>query len=293
MFVAGIDGGGTSAKLELRFPDEQRVVRRLFGPLNITASAREAYAQRLREIFHYCGDMSECVSLCIGGAGVTKSETGEVVREELRTAGFHGVLKLCGDHEIALRGAINGPGCVLIAGTGSIAYGINETGRDIRVGGYGHLIDDCGSGYAIGRDALSLAVKTLDGRIKPNSLADAVLKAVGVHDGSGVVNYVYSAESKTKIAALAPVVIDSARSGESYSVEILDRNSDDLVHMAETLLRGLHLFSPRVALTGGLLDHANVYQRMTEEKLSKIAEVVKPQHDAAFGAAALAEDAVR
>ena len=292
MFIAGIDGGGTSAKLELRSLDRDQLFRKQFGPLNITSEGRDAYAERLCEIFRACGTMAECVSLCIGGAGVTQHETEEVVREELRTAGFHGLLKLCGDHEIALRGALESPGCILIAGTGSIAYGINEKGQKIRVGGYGHLIDDCGSGYAIGRDALALTVRTIDGRMKPNKLAQAVMETIGTEDTGGVINYVYGGDSaKTKIAALARTVTDAARSGEPNSVKILDRNSDDLFLMAETLIRKLDLRVPKLALAGGLFVSENIYRSMAARKLSAIAEVIKPEHDALYGAAELAAEA--
>lgn len=294
MFIAGIDGGGTSAKLELRDLNGKQLCRKQFGPLSLTAGSREAYAERLREIFRFCGDMSECASLCIGGAGVTQQETGKVVREELQAAGFHGSLKLCGDHEIALRGAVSGTGCILIAGTGSIAYGINEKGEKVRVGGYGHLIDDCGSGYAIGRDALSLTVKTLDGRVPQNMLAQTVLKTIGADNNSGVINYVYNGESsKARIAALTPAVIAAAETNEPYSLDILTRNADDLFLMVKTMIRKLDMFQGKLALTGGLLDSDNLYFRMVSERVSAITEVIKPQHDALFGAAELAEEALK
>ena len=293
MFIAGIDGGGTSAKLELRDPDGQRIVRQEFGPFNITGIGSEAFAARLREIFLFCGNMADCASLCIGGAGVTKNETGELVRAELESAGFTGRLQLCGDHEIALRGAMEGPGCILISGTGSIAYGINERGEKMRVGGHGYLIDDRGSGYAIGRDALALTVQTLDECQPHNRLADAVMNYIGTNNAAGIVNYTYSSETgKDHIAALAPVVLETAETGEAFSMGILKSNADALAGMTEVLTRRLKLDHPRIALAGGLLAHKNLYRSIVTEDLSEFAEVTDPAHDALYGAVSLAEEAL-
>lgn len=294
MFLLGIDGGGTSTKLEMRDRTGKLIFRKQFGSSNITAIGREAYRERFREIFRICGGMKDCASLCIGGAGVTKTEAGEILRNELEAAGFSGQLKLCGDHEIALRGAMEGPGCILIAGTGSIAYGVNERGEGIRVGGYGHLIDDCGSGYAIGRDALALTVKTLDGRIEENLLAERIMKQIGAQNAGDLVNFVYAPEKgKSAAASLAPLVIQLAETGESQSVEILRGNSDELVCMVSALVRRLSMPSPRIVLAGGLLSADTLYRQITAEKLSRFASVQAPEHDALHGAIAFAADALK
>ena len=294
MFIAGIDGGGTSARLELRTPEGALLSREVFGPFNITGIGRDAFTERLHEIFSFCGNMADCASLCIGGAGVTHKETGELIRSELKAAGFNGILKLCSDCETALRGAMSGPGCILIAGTGSVVYGKNENGTAMRVGGHGHLIDDRGSGYALGRDALSLTVQTLDGCIPRNSLADAILKHVGTDDAAGIVNFVYSGKTgKDSIAALAPVVLDAPEAGAPYGAEILRRNSDDLVLMSKVLIQKLDLRVPRIALSGGLLSNGNIYRQTTAEKLSSFAEVISPEHDALCGAVTLAREALQ
>ena len=291
MFIAGIDGGGTTAKLQLHDMNGIQICRKEFGPFNLTAVGRDSFISRLREIFSFCGNMSDCASLCIGCAGITKAETSELFRMELANAGFHGILKLCGDHEIALRGAMSGPGCILIAGTGSIAFGKNASGAAVRIGGYGHLIDDRGSGYAIGRDALALTVQTLDGCIPPNSLADAVLKFLNAKNSSDIVNYIYAQSSeKSIIAALAPVVLKICEAGELYGMEIIQKNSDDLVRMAETLIRRLSLDNPRIAFAGGLLNTKNIYSTLTADKISQFADVIQSEHDPLYGAVMLAEE---
>lgn len=294
MFLLGIDGGGTSSRLELCDLDSERCTRKEFGSFNLTGIGKAAFVDRLHEIFQYCGDMAACASLCIGGAGVTKTETGELIRSELQRAGFRGILTLCGDHEIALRGAIQGPGCILIAGTGSIAYGVNEKGEKLRIGGYGHLIDDRGSGYALGRDALALTVQTLDGCFPMNPLADAVMRYLKAKNAGDIVNYVYDpGHGKSGIADLAPLVLNVAEAGDEFALKIIQKNADDLVLMMSVLIRRLGLHAPRVAFAGGLLSTENIYRFQTEAVVSKFAEVIKPEHDPLTGALKLAREALR
>ena len=202
MFIAGIDGGGTSTKLEIRTAENRFVRRESFGAFNISAIGEAGFAARLREVLAACGDMADCAAICFGSAGISVGAAGEIIRRELADAGFAGRLVLRGDHEIALRGAIAGAGGILIAGTGSICCGVDGNGRFARVGGWGHLIDDGGSGYAIGRDALALTVRGEDGRAPRGALHDAVLRRTRAADARGIVEFTYRGASKAEVAAL-------------------------------------------------------------------------------------------
>ena len=189
MFIAGIDGGGTSTKLEIRTAENRFVRRESFGAFNISAIGEEGFAARLREVLAACGDMADCTAICFGSAGISVGAAGEIIRRELADAGFAGRLILRGDHGIDLRGATTGAGGILIAGTGSICCGVDENGRFARVGGWGHLIDDGGSGYAIGRDALALTVRGEDGRAPRSALHDTVLRRTGAAGARGIVEF--------------------------------------------------------------------------------------------------------
>ena len=107
MFIAGIDGGGTSTRLEIRDADNTFIRRESFGAFNISAIGEDAFSARLDEVFAACGDMSECAALCIGAAGLSLSQTERIIHWQLELAHFCGTLRLCGDHEIALRGAMD------------------------------------------------------------------------------------------------------------------------------------------------------------------------------------------
>lgn len=134
MFVVGIDGGGTKTRVAVCASDGTLLHRETLGAFNLSAIGEDGFRRRVGEILTLCGDMRACGALCVGGAGASGAAMGEILRAELAAHGFAGKLLLCGDHEIALAGAMQTPGCVLIAGTGSICYGKNAAGEHFRCG---------------------------------------------------------------------------------------------------------------------------------------------------------------
>ena len=290
MYVIGIDGGGTKTRVAVCAPDGTLLRQETLGAFNLSAIGEDGFRRRTEEILALCGDMRGCGAICVGGAGVSGAAAGEILRAELAAHGFAGKLLLCGDHEIALAGAMQTPGCVLIAGTGSVCYGKNAAGETFRCGGGGHIIDDPGSGYTLGRDALAAALRTEDGRLSENALHAAVMDAVGGHDIQGIFDFVYfSRRGKSDIAALAPLVLRCAEQGDAVSLAILRRGATELARLvsAVTGRLGLDKKSP-CALAGGLLAENNIYRRTVCEALAPFCRPAKPEHGALFGAVQLA-----
>ena len=290
MYVVGIDGGGTKTRVAVCDAAGAILRRETLGAFNLSDIGEDGFRRRVREILTLCGDVRGCGAMCVGGAGVSGAAAGEILRSALAAHGFTGRLRLCGDHEIALAGALHEPGCVLIAGTGSVCYGKNAAGADARCGGGGHIIDDPGSGYALGRDALAAALRTDDGRLAENPLHTAVLAAVGGNGIQGIFDFVYfSHRGKSDIAALAPLVVQCAAAGDAVSREILRRGAEELARLVRAVMDRLALEngSP-CALAGGLLAGDNVYRRLVAETLAPFCRAAAPEHDALFGAVQLA-----
>ena len=288
MFIAGIDGGGTHTRIELRDMENRTIRRGEFGPFNINSIGAEAFRALLREVFGWCGDMADCARLCVGGAGISNPMASQILAEELERAGFRGLWKLCGDQEIALRGTVEGSGVVVIAGTGSICFGKNAAGETARSGGYGHLIDDCGSGYALGRDVLSSAVRSIDGRVKGSGILAAVCERL---DGGPerIVPFVYSPKTdKAAIADFALIALKLAEQGDREAQAILDREAGELAGMVRAVQESLEMPGCPIALLGGLMSSDNPYRRTVTETLGKLGTVIEPGHDALWGAAQMA-----
>ena len=250
MFVAGIDGGGTHTRIELRDLENRLLRRGEFGPFNINSIGQDAFHSLLGAIFAWCGGMADCARLCVGGAGISNPNVEKILKEELERAGFRGSFRLCGDQEIALRGAMEGPGIVVISGTGSISFGKNGAGVTARSGGYGHLIDDGGSGYALGRDVLSWAVRAIDGREQDPAILEAVCERLG-SGPEGIVPFVYSPKTdKAAVAQFCHIALGLAEQGNPAAREILRREARELRELVRAVQTRLDLPNcPRIIPT--------------------------------------------
>ena len=287
MFLIGIDGGGTSTRVELRDEQNQLLSRKFYGALNLNSIGEAAFYDRLKDIFSL--PMQDCFSICIGAAGVSNQDVERILREILAEVRYEGPWKLCGDQEIALRGAMDGPGIAVIAGTGSICFGKNEKGETARSGGYGHLIDDWGSGYALGRDALSAAVKTIDGRENNQALCSSVFQKLRVTTAQELISFVYSGETKkSDVAALAAVVLELAEKEDQASEVILRKEAEEVVCMVKAVQKNLSLEGCSIALLGGLFASDNPYRKIVSSLLGSMGKVQLPRHDALWGAAQMA-----
>lgn len=287
--VVGIDGGGTHTRLEIRDGENRLVCRETFGPFNLNSIGEEAFRKLLRQVFDFCGGMAACEKLCVGAAGISNPAVGEILSQELSASGFAGRFVLCGDQEIALRGATSEPGVAVISGTGSICFGKNKAGRTARSGGYGHLIDDGGSGYALGRTAFAEAVRAMDGRGGDPEILAAVLNRLGAKTPGELVAFVYGpGTDKSAIAQFSAVLLQQAEKGNRRAQELLKEQAQELYLLAEAVQRQLGMPGCPIALLGGLLETDNVYRAVVARTLGALGKVIYPAHDALWGAAQMA-----
>ncbi len=300
-YVAGLDGGGTKTAVVVL--DENGAVYDAFssGSLNVNGEDPEGVRRHLRGILssisESCGGLEQCVHICIGAAGISHPEAGTRLTNVVRESGYHGGLTLVGDHETALFGALESPqGMILIAGTGSICYGVNEQGISHRTGGFGHLIDDEGSGYSIGREMLSAIVRAHDGRIAPTLLEDMVCKQLQIPDDTdsvrALVGFVYDRNrNKRDIAALAPLLAGACALGDEAALGIARASADALADLVVPVAERLSLQAGRLAFAGSVLLHNTYVQDALCEKLARLYPrlvMALPRHDAAWGAAMMA-----
>jgi len=175
---------------------------------------------------------------------------------------------------ILAAGTPNCCGIALIAGTGSIAFGRAADGRTKRCGGWGYLLGDEGSGYSVGRSALSHALRELECETlwHPNSLTEGVVSKLQVKSVTDLTKAVYTnSDPRSFIASLAPLVITSAEHGDKKAEAILDWAATELAELvARTadLLDGSDGPIP-LALGGGFLVRSERLQMQLLEWLHK------------------------
>lgn len=261
---------------------------------NVNANLADIFAE-LKERF---GDINSCAAICIGAAGISNPAVEKIFASAAADSGYHGKLVITGDHQTAFYGALEKPcGAILIAGTGSICYGKNEFGHEHRTGGFGYLIDDEGSGYAIGRDILSAVVREFDGRGESTVLTKMVYEQLGYGDVDHLVGFIYDkATNKRDIAALSPNLTLACEQQDRVALEIVKRCAGELEKLVIPVVQRLGLQKKRLALAGSILRKDAYIRNELIRKISlDLPELTcqESKHDAAYGAVLIAMESLK
>ncbi|MBX6371250.1 MAG: ATPase [Acidothermus sp.] len=278
--VLGVDAGGSGTRAVL--VEGGAILERFEeSPLNVLL--HDDAVDRLAELITKSGARAAGLGL----AGVRGA--GEAERLRNRIAAAVGIpVVVADDTEVAFLGAFRGaPGIIVIAGTGSNAFGRDAQGRAARVGGHGFLLGDEGGAYWIANQAIRAALHSFDGTgPKSAALEAAVLAGFGmVDDGfDGVVRLVHSAPAdRHLVARLAPAVMALE---DPVALRILDRATAALVAMAQTLRARLGPDLP-VAMHGGVFAHPRIRERFVAAT-----QAVEPAEPPELGAVRLLGTAV-
>ena len=179
MYVLGIDAGGTKTVCYLADAQGTIVGEGRGGGANLQAHGELEVEKVLHAVIEEAvGDRAVLpAAVCLGVAGIDRAEDDRIVRGIMRRFGFRVRTLVVNDALVALvAGVGDEPGVVLIAGTGSIAYGVNQDGFAARAGGWGYMLGDEGSGYWVGRKALAAVVRAADGRGPKTALTPLMLR---------------------------------------------------------------------------------------------------------------------
>jgi N-acetylglucosamine kinase len=258
MHVLGIDAGGTKTVCYLADAEGHVVGEARGGGANLQAHG-ELHVEKILHgvIEEAIGERSlRPAAVCLGVAGVDRPEDDRTIRGIMRRLGFRAHTLVVNDALIALvAGVGTEPGVVLIAGTGSIAYGINHSGFAARSGGWGFVLGDEGSGYWIGRQALAAVVREADGRGPRTQLSPLVLSHFNLPRVDGLVRAVYDHDLKRHaIAAIGSLVEQARADGDVTAAEIMARASEELTRAAASVITRLEMRGAAfgTVLAGGL-----------------------------------------
>ncbi|MCH4192795.1 MAG: hypothetical protein LKF52_10845 [Butyrivibrio sp.] len=303
-YYLGMDGGGTKTACVLickKAGGERTEAGEIEIPgINYNSFRKEQITDAFAEIpGKICGLTGKIVKLSgigIGAAGVSNPEAAPFLQSCVRKIGYDCPCIVKGDDEAALLGATEGaPGILLIAGTGSVCLALDTYGQKLRVGGWGHVIDDCGSAYAIGRDILSGIVHALDGRSEETVLTEMVMKQLGWQDIHDLVAYVYAAGTgKREIAAFSRFLEPALEQQDYVAEKIEGRAVNELVRLVTAAAQKIQKDTAQIPLIlgGGVMkNNAHIRNAVIREIQLRVpfAEVSEPLHDAAYGAALFIE----
>jgi glucosamine kinase len=213
--------------------------------------ARESLHSAIRQVCAAAKISPDRIAaVCVGATGAARPEIAETIRKivaESIPGNSAAKIEVVADTIIALEAAFGpGPGVIVIAGTGSVAYGRDLAGHTARAGGWGFAISDEGSGYWIGRRAISAILRSRDQGIegraedqgRETTLTALVLRAWKLSSIDELVTPA-NATPPPEFARLFPIVLRAADEGDPLAREILDDAGSKLAELASTVVRRL------------------------------------------------------
>ena len=274
--VLGVDGGGSKTQALLADEDGCILGRGSSGPSNFYTAGRQASQQAVlgavQSAFQQAGIPQQKVAIvCLGLGGVDRPEEHSQVTTWLEEQALADRCYIDNDVFLLLWcGGMQGWGAGLIAGTGSIAVGRNQSGKTVRAGGWGHIIGDEGSGYAIGLAALQAAARCSDGRGEHTRLLDDILSFWNLSQPSDLIPIIYGAVENriAKIAHLAELVKVAAETGDPVAIRIESQAADELAIALRTVIARLGIVgSVPTAFGGSVLVHDQRIAVAVQERL--------------------------
>lgn len=310
-YLVGIDGGGTRTRALIATVTGEILGRGESGPANFLSTGLEQALCHIADSIEQALHTSYTtllqpepsavhsfpiarMTLGLAGVGRPRDHAQMLAALNNRFAAQVTGITLTTDAHIALTGAVEGQnGIVVIAGTGAIALGVKD-GQQERAGGWGYLLDDRGSGYDLGRQAITAALRHYDGRARETVLTERICQHYQVLKITDLIAPIYQGEiDRAGIAGLTPLLAQAADEGDPVAREILQVGGRELACAAIAVAKRLCLTGRfKIAGTGGLLTNrlAVLYPAYTSELCQQLpdAEICDPAFDPVYGALVLA-----
>lgn len=234
LYYAGLDVGGTSARLKLTLKDGTELGE-YFGQgctLNVEGcgETRTRYRRLVLDALREKAlDPKECAGICVAASGIDSEENEIQCRQIFEEMGFEAAhITVCNDCEVLLRCSASAD-IVLVSGTGSIAVGRRADGTYVRCGGWGHILSDEGSAYDIAVRTFRLVGNHMDGRAHCPVLHRLFTEATGLTELNTLNLYVNDhILSRPHIARFARLPEQAAKQGDKEAEALLENRADAL-----------------------------------------------------------------
>ncbi len=298
-----MDGGGTKTHAVITDLNGNILAEHFAGPSNFQIIGVEKAAETIFALIEMCCESVNCGAKNIASVICGLTGAGRIGDQQRMAEGLKkfAVLKksklkkviIESDARIALEGAFKGEaGIILIAGTGSIAFGKDAKGNVHRVGGWGRMLGDEGSGYFLGRLGLTAVTRHIDGRGEKTILTAMIAKEFGLTDQTAIINAVY--KNNFDIASVAPLVLKAAEKKDPICETIIETAVIDLAeHIRIAGLKIVPRTSKKVktkihvSLIGGLIANDTLISQMLKQYLAynqPNIEIIPPMASPAYGA---------
>lgn len=260
MYFIGIDGGGNYSRI-IGADESKTIIGSHNGnSTNLAINSYDIVRHNIKTLVTEFNKLtntkiSDCKAVCIGSAGINTKESAEKMEAIFRLTGFTCPLKVVNNAELVLAAETKGkPGVAVIAGIDSIAVARDKNGVLRRAGGYGYLIDDAGSGYWMGMQAIKHALMSDNGVYGDTVLKKTLFEHFKADSFDKIVEYVYSDSfNRSKVSELALLIKYTAVQGDEISLIIEEKAAFELFKLADVLLSQYNLSDTTVVLSGSVL----------------------------------------
>jgi N-acetylglucosamine kinase len=297
-YSLGFDGGGTKTECVLLDARGAVIGEGRGGPANPLRSGYDGAFTSLHEAA--AGAMAaarirpgDVTNVCAGIAGAGRRSVVRRVMVFLTEEFPAALTQVATDYEVALESAAgSGLGVVLIAGTGSVAFGRNAAGETARAGGFGPWIGDEGSAFDIGRRAVSAVARSRDTDAPVTMLAEMIPAALDCPDWDELMLRIMKNPDEV-FPKLFPAVAAAANSEDSAAKEILFTSAIGLGNLAMIVIRRLGMKGEEFPLVkcGGVFGHSRMLDTLLDSVLASgalRAKISRLEISPALGAARMA-----
>ena len=294
----GIDGGGTQSLLGICDETDRLLAQVTGGSTNRYAVGFTVACANLRKLIQKLKaesgiDLQSCTAGCFASAGMGPKQETEDFRRFFIGEGFRRPLYLCNDALAALAGGTGAAeGIIVVSGTGSIAAGLDKTGKTARAGGLGHLIGDEGSGFRIGLDGIKAAAAALERRGMATVLAPMLFKHYDVNTIRELFSFLYTNFDKSRVASFSPCVFQAAQQSDAAAAGILATAAQDLSLLARSVYGALFDETEvELVFSGGILEHQTTFAKLTAAYISDAlpqVRIIRRRFEPVVGACILA-----
>jgi len=205
-------------------------------------------------------DPIEFESACLGFSGGPEDKDAliaEMFRIKKRMVTHDALIALSGAHA-------GGPGIITIAGTGSISFGRNASGKFVRAGGWGYVYGDEGGGFDLTRQALRAALRMEEGWGPHTALRALLLEATAATSANDLLHKFYTPDfARPRIAALSQLVVRAAEQGDAVAADILNEAAQQLAGI--TLATRMQAFTPQESVNAAFIGGVFKCDRLLEE----------------------------
>ncbi|MDD3519753.1 MAG: BadF/BadG/BcrA/BcrD ATPase family protein [Actinomycetota bacterium] len=285
-YILGVDGGGTKTIIRIADIYGNIIAERITGPSNYKKVELEVAASNIiGGVFETIKDLKlenpiiNFKSSCFGLAGLDSKKDEDIYKELIFNSALTPILDLkktliCNDSRIGLAaGTDKKNGIMIICGTGSNCFGINEDGTEVKADGWDFILGDECSGYEVGLRALRAVMRDYDKRGKETILKQHILKKLNLENIEDLIEWAYiDTFFCEKIAALAQNVCDCANLGDKVSIKILS-NAVNEAYIAITTVATQLGFKNKdfdIVFVGSLFRCEKYFKDLLCDKLKKV-----------------------